>query len=265
MGIPLKSGRLFGEADAPAGRPVAIVNDLIAQRHWPGANPVGERITINWQGRWLTLDVVGVVGRLRHDALDREARPEVFMPFAQTPFGSMTFVVRTAGDPAGIVPAMKTAVWAIDPTLAFYDIATIDTLLAQSLSARRFLLWLLTGFAGLAFALAAAGIYGVLTFATLQRRREMGVRLAMGARDRDIAALVVGEGMALVGIGIALGLLASVASTRLLSAFLFGVTPIDPLTLGTAVLLIGVVAFAACYIPARRATRMDPLIVLRAE
>ena len=265
MDIPLKSGRLFGEADAPAGRPVAIVNDLIAQRHWPGANPVGERITINWQGRWLTLDVVGVVGRLRHDALDREARPEVFMPFAQVPFGSMTFVVRTAGDPAAVVPAMKTAVWALDPTLAFYDIATIDTLLAQSLSARRFLLWLLTGFAGLAFALAAAGIYGVLTFTTLQRRREMGVRLAMGARARDIAALVVGEGMTLVGIGIALGLLASVVSTRLLSAFLFGVTPIDPLTLGAAVLLIGVVAFAACYIPARRATRMDPLIVLRAE
>jgi len=173
--------------------------------------------------------------------------------------------VRTAGDPAAVVPGMKTAVWAVDPTLAFYDIATIDTLLAQSLSARRFLLWLLTGFAGLAFALAAAGIYGVLTFTTLQRRREMGVRLAMGARARDIAALVVGEGMTLVGIGIALGLLASVASTRLLSAFLFGVTPIDPLTLGAAVLLIGVVAFAACYLPARRATGMDPLIVLRAE
>jgi putative ABC transport system permease protein len=189
----------------------------------------------------------------------------VFMPFAQTPFGSMTFVVRTAGDPAAIVPPVKTAVWTLDPTLAFYDIATIDTLLAQSLSARRFLLWLLTGFAGLAFALAAAGIYGVLTFTTLQRRREMGVRLAMGASGRDIATLVVGEGMTLVGIGVALGLLASMASTRLLSAFLFGVTPIDPLTLGAAVLLIGGVAFAACYIPARRATRMDPLIVLRAE
>jgi putative ABC transport system permease protein len=265
MGIPLKNGRLFAETDTPSGRPVAIVNDLIAQRHWPGANPVGERITINWQGRWLTLDVVGVVGRLRHDALDREARPEVFMPFAQTPFGSMTFVVRTAGDPAAIVPPVKTAVWTLDPTLAFYDIATIDTLLAQSLSARRFLLWLLTGFAGLAFALAAAGIYGVLTFTTLQRRREMGVRLAMGASGRDIATLVVGEGMTLVGIGVAVGLLASIASTRLLTAFLFGVTPIDPLTLAAAVLLIGVVAFAACYIPARRATRMDPLIVLRAE
>lgn len=176
----------------------------------------------------------------------------------------MTFVVRAGGDPTALVAAIKSAIWAIDPTLPFYDIATIDSLVARSLSPRRFLLWLLTGFAA-AFALAAAGIYGVLTFSTLQRTREMGVRIAMGARARDITRLIVRDGMTLVGIVVVLGLIASAAVTRMLSSFLFGVTPIDPLTLGAAVTLLAGVSIVACYIPARRATRVDPLTVLKAE
>lgn len=247
------------------GQPVAIVNELLAERHWAGGNPVGERISVNWQGRWLTAEVVGVVGRLRHDGLDRDPRPEVFLPPAQVPFGSMTFVVRSAGDPGALVPALKSEVWAIDATMPFYDVATIDSLLAHSLSPRRFLLWLLSGFAACAFGLAAAGIYGVLTFSTLQRTREMGVRMAMGAHARDITRLIVREGMTLVGAGIAIGLLASAVIARALSFLLYGVAPIDRLTLAAAVTSLGTVAFAACYLPARRATKVDPLAVLKSE
>jgi putative ABC transport system permease protein len=265
MGVPLRQGRVFEDTDRQNGRPVAIVNELLAARHWGGGNPVGERISVNWQGRWLTAEVVGVVGRLRHDGLDRDPRPEVFLPLSQVPFGSMTFVVRARNDPAPLVPALKSQVWALDATMPFYDVATIDALLAQSLSPRRFVLWLLSGFAACAFGLTAAGIYGVLSFSTVQRMKEMGVRIAMGAQGRDITRLIVGEGMTLVGAGIAIGLLASTALARALSSFLYGVAPVDPLTLAAAVALLGPVALAACYLPARRATRVDPLTVLKAE
>jgi putative ABC transport system permease protein len=265
MRVPLRRGRLFEDTDRANGQPVAIVNELLADRHWAGGDPIGERISVNWQGRWLTAEVVGVVQRLRHDALDRPPRPEVFLPPAQVPFGSMTFVVRSAGDPGALVPALKSEVWAIDGALPFYDVATIDSLLAHSLSPRRFVLWLLSGFAGCAFGLAAAGIYGVLTFSTLQRSREMGIRIAMGAQARDITRLVVREGMALVGAGVAIGVIASMTIARALSFLLFGIEPADPLTLAAAVTLLGPVAVAACYLPARRATRVDPLTVLKAE
>ena len=265
MRIPLRQGRLFAETDHASAEPVALVNELLAERHWAGSNPVGERITVNWQGRWLTAQVVGVVGRLRHDGFDADPRPEVFLPLSQLSFGSMTFVVRTSRDPAGLVQVLKSQVWAVDSTMPFYDVATIDALLTQALSPRRFLLWLLSGFAACAFALAAAGIYGVLTFSTLQRTREMGVRIAMGARAQDITRLIVGEGMSLVGLGLALGLIASATIARALSSFLYGVTPLDPLTLGSAVTLLCTVALAACYLPARRATRVDPLTVLKSD
>jgi predicted permease len=265
MRIPMRQGRLFNETDRANGRPVANVNELLAARHWNDMSPIGERISVNWMGRWLTAEVVGVVGRLRHDGLDRDARPEVFLPLSQVPFGSMTFVVRSSSDPAALVPALKSEVWALDATLPFYDVATIDALLAQSLSPRRFLLWLLTGFAACAFGLTAAGIYGVLTFSTLQRTREMGVRMAMGAHARDITRLIIREGMTLVGAGVAIGLLASAAIARALSFLLYGVAPVDPLTLAAAVTLLGTVALTACYLPARRATHVDPLTVLKAE
>jgi putative ABC transport system permease protein len=265
MRIPLRRGRLFEETDRPNGQPVAIINELLAERYWAGGNPVGEQISVNWLGRWLTTEVVGVVGRLRHEGLDSDPRPEVFLPPAQVPFGSMTFVVRSAGDPGALVAALKSEVWAIDATLPFYDVATIDSLLAQSLSPRRFLLWLLSGFAACAFGLAAAGIYGVLTFSTLQRTREMGVRMAMGAHARDITRLIVREGMTLVGAGVAIGVVASMAIARALSFLLYGVAPVDPLTLAAAVALLGTVALAACYVPARRATKGDPLAILKSE
>jgi putative ABC transport system permease protein len=259
------SGRVFETTDKPSSRPVALVNDLFARRHWPDGQAVGSRLRVNWLGRPRTVEIVGIVGQYRHDGFDRDPRPEVFLPLAQIPYGSMTFVARASRDAASLIPALKSQVWAVDPTMPFYDVATIDALLAQSLSPRRFLLWLLSGFAACAFALAAAGIYGVLTFATLQRRREMGVRIAMGARAQDITRLVVREGMMLVGIGVVIGLIAAAGIARALSSFLYGVGPIDPLTIVGAVALVSSIACVACYLPARRATQVDPLIVLKAE
>jgi predicted permease len=265
MRIPLKEGRLLEETDREGSVPVSLVNDMMAARHWPGASPVGSRITVNWQGRQITSEVVGVVGALRHDGLDRETRPEVFLPFHQVTNGSMTFVARAAGDPAPFIQRLKEQVWAIDGTLPFYDVATIDSLVSQSLAPRRFMLSLLAGFAVVAFILAGAGIYGVLSFATQQRTREIGVRMAMGARPTDITRLVVSEGMMRVAAGLAIGLTASAAVARSLETFLFGITPLDPMTLVGSTALLAGIALAACYVPARRATRVDPLLALRTD
>jgi putative ABC transport system permease protein len=265
MRIPLIRGRFLDDTDHERAQPVSLVNDLMAQRHWPGDNPLGSRITVNWQGRPITSEVVGVVAGLRHDGLDRQVRPEVFLPFHQIPYGSMTFVVRSSGDPGSLIPRLKDEVWAIDGTMPFYDVATVDSLVAQSLGTRRFVLALLSGFAVVAFILAGAGIYGVLSFATLQRTREIGVRMAMGARPADIKRLVVSEGMMRVTLGLAIGLTTAAAVTRTLEAFLFGITPLDPLTLVITAVLLCAVALAACYLPARRATRVDPLMALRTE
>ena len=164
MRIPVRTGRLFADTDDARAPPVAIVNDLMAERLWPNESAVSQRITVNWLGRSRTMEVVGVVGRLRHEALDREPRSEVFMPLAQVPFGSMTFVVRTSGEPGLLIPTLKARIWEIDPTLPFQDTPTVDALVSQSLAPRRFMTQLLGVLAALAFGLAAAGIYGVLSF-----------------------------------------------------------------------------------------------------
>ena len=187
------------------------------------------------------------------------------MPHAQLPFGSMTFVVRTAGDAAAVMQAAKTVVWAIDPTLPFYDTVTVEQLVAVSLAPRRFSLVLLGAFAVIALVLAVVGLYGVISFSAAQRTREIGVRMALGARFADIRRLVVFEGLWLAVTGIAMGLAAALIATRFLESLLFGVTPTDPITLGlVAVLLLGV-ALLASYLPARRAARVDPLTALRVE
>jgi putative ABC transport system permease protein len=265
MRIPLRSGRLFADTDQASTPQVALINDMMAQRFWPTENPLGQHITVNWQGRWRTMEVVGVVGRMRHDGLDFDPRPEVFMPFSQLPFGSMTFVVRSSADPATLIPALKARIWTVDPTLPFYDIATVDALVSQSLASRRSITQLLSGLAGLAFLLAAAGIYGVLSFSIARRTRELGVRIAMGAEAKDIFRLVLGEGMMLVGAGVVFGLAGAFVATRVLGALLYNVSPTDPLTLAGTTALLFAVAMLACYVPARRATRVDPLLALRVD
>ena len=254
MRIPLRQGRLFTDNDHAQGPLVAIINDLMADRFWPGTSPIDQRVTVNWQGRWRTMQVVGVVGRLRHDGLDSDPRPEVFIPFSQLPYGSMTFVVRTTTDAASLIPTLKRRIWDVDPTLPMYETSTIEALVSQTLAPRRFITSLLGILAGLAFVLATIGIYGIVSFATAQRTREIGVRVVVGGSAGDILALVFAEGARRVGVGILVGLAGSLAATRVVAALLYEVSPTDPLTLGGTAALLAVVALLACYWPARRAT-----------
>ena len=263
--IPLRSGRLFTDTDHAKAPAVALVNDLLAERVWPGENPVGQRIEANWQGRWRTMEIVGVVGRVRRRGLESESHPELFMPAAQLPYGSMTFIVQTSGDPAALMPALKARIWEGDPTLPLYDTDTLDSLVAESLAPRRFVMTVATALSGLAFVLAALGMYSVLSFSTLQRTREIGVRMAMGGARRHIMTMVLREGMRLVAAGITLGLAASLLLSRAMAALLYNVSPADPLTLAATTGLLATAALLACYLPARRAMRIDPLQALRAQ
>jgi putative ABC transport system permease protein len=265
LGIALQSGRLFSAADGGEAAPVAIVNDLMAERAWPGERPVGRRIAARWQGQWRTMEVVGVVDRVRHNGLESEPRPELFIPHAQLPFGSMTFVVETSIEPATVLPALKTHIWALDATLPLWDTATLDSLVADSLAPRRFVTQIVGLTSGLAFVLSVIGVYGMLSFSTVQRTREIGLRIAMGASDGNIMKMVLREGMAHVGIGAVIGLAAALALRRAIAALLYGVSPTDPATIVVTTALLLAVALAACYVPARRATRVDPLAALRAE
>jgi putative ABC transport system permease protein len=211
------------------------------------------------------MEVVGVVGQVRRKALENDPRPELYMPLAQAPSGSMTFIVQTSVDPAAMMPALKARVWEIDPTLPLYDTATLDSLVSQSLAPRRFVMQIVGSLSGLAFVLAAIGIYGMLSFSTAQRTREIGVRIAMGGSRSSIMGMVIREGMTLVITGVVVGLGTTLVLTRAMTALLYGVSPTDPATLaGTAVLLLAV-ALIACYMPARRATTVDPLAALRSQ
>ena len=267
IGASLLSGRVFNQFDKAGGVAVAIVNETMARRNWPGQNPVGRKFTLKRTGRdaqdGTALEVVGVVSDQRQDGLEKSPRQEFFIPHAQSPSGSTIFVVRTKGDPNALLQSLKGRIWESDKTQPFYAVTTMDQLVRDSLKARRFNLFLLGALATLALALASVGIYGVMSFTTAQRSHEIGVRMALGAQTRDILKLVVGHGMTLVLAGLAIGLVASFGLTRFLSSLLFNVSATDPLTFALISILLGAVALFACYLPARRATQIDPLSALR--
>jgi putative ABC transport system permease protein len=265
MQIALKHGRLIDERDTAKTTPVALVSESLARKAWQGEDPIRKRIQFRYLGELQRAEVVGVVADVRHDALDRPGRPEIFVPHAQVPFGSMTFVARTRAEPEAIYASMKAAIRSVDPLQAIYRAATAQELVSKSLVERRFMLALLGGFALVAAVLAAIGIYGVISVATTQRTREFGVRMALGADRSEILTMVVREGAGIAAIGLTLGVAASVACRSALDRFLYGITPGDPTTLAAVVGLLGVIALAACIVPARRATRVDPLVALRAE
>jgi putative ABC transport system permease protein len=265
MGIPLRRGRLFTRFDNKEAAPVALIGETMAQRFWPGEDPVGKKITVRFLGQQVTREIVGVIGDVRHTGLDSDPRPELFLPHLQEPYGSMTYVVRTSVDPQTLLPAVKKEIWTVNKSQPFSSIATIEQLVSRSLGERRFSLLFLTTFASIALALAGIGIYGLISFNTSQRTHEIGVRMALGADRRDIFKLIVGQGMALALIGVALGLAAAFALTRYLSSLLYGVSATDPLTFAGVAALLTLVALAACYIPARRAMKVDPMEALRYE
>ncbi len=265
LGMRLLRGRLFNQFDTRDSTKVALINETLARRQWPNEDPVGKQFALRGRQGLIALEIVGVVSDLRQDSLDKEPRPEFFRPHTQSPSGSLIFVVRTAGDPNAVLASLKARIWQVNPTQPFYAVATLDQLVNASLKARRFNLTLLGSFAALALLLAVGGIYGVMSFTAGQRRHEIGIRMALGAQQNDVLKLIVGQGMKLTVTGLAIGLIAAAGLTRLMSGLLFGIGATDPLTFAAIALLLAVVALLACYIPARRAMKVDPLIALRYE
>ncbi|MFL6333881.1 MAG: ABC transporter permease [Pyrinomonadaceae bacterium] len=264
MRVPLKSGRYFDERDAEDAAPVAIIDESMARTYWPGADPVGRRLkTGGDDAPWMT--IVGVVGGVKQYALDTDSRVTVYLPHGQNPSGTMYLVARTEGDAGVLAPSLTKEARAIEPNVAVFDVKTMEGRLSESLARRHFAMLALGLFALVALLLAAVGIYGVMSYSVAQRTREIGVRVALGASRRDVLGLVLKRGMLLALVGIGAGLAGAFALTRLMSSLLFGVSAADPLTYVAISLLLGTAALLACYVPARRATKVDPMVALRYE
>ncbi|MDB6040841.1 MAG: permease, partial [Verrucomicrobiales bacterium] len=263
MGIPLHKGRQFTAQDVAGMENVLIINEVAAKLIWPNEDAVG-KIAVGWGGR--DCKVVGVVGNVRHGALDEQAGPEMYYPMAQCPdFSAVELVVRTRQQVEALVPAVRSLLREIDPTLPLTDYRSLEQLVDQAVSPRRFVVLLLGGFSFLALLLASLGIYGVLSYSVTQRTQEIGIRMAIGAQRSTVLKLIMGDGVKLALIGVASGLIAAFVLTRLMSSLLFGIGTTDPVTFAfNAVLLFGV-ALLACYLPAWRATRIHPMVALRQE
>jgi putative ABC transport system permease protein len=263
LGIPVKKGRTFEPADGPDQMRAAVVSEALARAHWPGQDPIGRRLRLYDEEAWST--VVGVVGDVRHSGLDGDLRSHLYIPYAQSPRGDLAIAVRTAADPRALLGSVRTAVAAVDAEQPIADLRTMDDVIAASLAGRRFNTLLLGGFAGLALGLSAVGLYGVMSWSVGQRLREVGVRQALGATRGDVLRLVFAEAARTVAWGVVPGVLAALALGRLVSGLLFGVRAVDPLTFAVSVATLGLAAAAASLVPALRATRVDPMITLRAE
>jgi putative ABC transport system permease protein len=274
MGRALVRGRDFDLHDDLGAPEVVIVNAFMAERHWPGLDPIGKRITLSDPGRdpvWLT--VVGVTRNGARREWAEAAKEELFLPFLQTKYREapqswysyLTLVVRGTGESAALAPALRAAVWDTDPDVSISAVQTMDEVVARATASPRFYLLLLGSFASVALALAAVGIYGVMSYSVAQRQNEIGIRMALGARPADVLRLVMGEAMGVAAAGAAAGLAAALALTRLMSGLLYGVAATDPATFAGVGAVLIAVSLAATYIPARRAVRIDPLSALRAE
>jgi putative ABC transport system permease protein len=265
MGIPLLKGRIFSESDLGSSLNVVVINEALARTVFPGQDPIGKQLT-NFGPDNLTLQIVGVVGNVRHVGLEAAPNSEIYQLLGQAQWPSMFFAMRSAiSDATTLTSVAQNAVWSVNHDIPLANIRTMQEVIANSVQRRRFSMLLLTLFATVAMLLAAIGLYGVMSYSVAQRTKEIGIRMALGARRPDVLALVVKQGMALVFIGIAAGTILSLATTRLISGMLFGITATDPLTFAGVAALLGAVAFLANYLPARRAASVDPMVALRYE
>ena len=264
MAIPIIQGRGFSGRDDANAPKVVILNQTMAREFFPNENPIGRRM-VTGQGANALATVVGVVGDVRNRGLDAQAQAAFFVPFSQSPDSAMEVVLLTAVEPTSMATVVRNAVAAIDPEQPVFDISTMDERLAASVAPRRCNLVLLASFALLAMLLAGVGIYGVVSYTVAERTHEVGVRMALGAQRRDVLKLIVAQGMVLLLIGVGVGLIGAFLLTRFLAALLYGVRPTDLATFAAVSLLLAVVTIVACYIPARRATRVDPMVALRYE
>jgi putative ABC transport system permease protein len=261
--IPIKAGRDFNEHDDAAGAPVAIISESMASRYYAGESPLGQRIQMGNGSK--PAEIVGIVGDVRDQQLEELGRPAVYEPAAQIPFGTMYFGIRSAADPAALIPAVRAVMRELDSELPLDAVGTVDSLVATSLAQRRFAMLLMAIFAAIALALAMIGIYGVISYSVTQATQEIGIRMALGARPGDVLAMVFRYAGILLGAGLAIGFAGALAAGKLIAAQLFDVRATDPLTyalVAAALLLTGVIASA---VPAIRATRVDPLVALREE
>jgi putative ABC transport system permease protein len=267
LGIPLRRGRFISEQDRAGSQEVVVVDDEMVRRYWPDTDPIGKRIFFGGPGGQPVryIEVVGVVAHTKHDGLDEEDRVQVYLPLHQRGPGFMSIVVRTDVDPHSVTQAIRQAVRSVDRDQPLSQIRTMDELLDQSVGQRRLAMLLLGLFAGIALLLASIGIYGVMSYSVTQRAHELGIRMALGAARANVLRLVMRQGMTLVIIGLVLGTLGALGVTRLLESQLFGVDPADPVTFSLVAIVLGSVALVATLIPALRATRLDPLVALRAE
>jgi putative ABC transport system permease protein len=260
---PLIKGRFFTDGDKADAPPVIIVNQAFAKKFWPNQDAVGKRIVMGGMSDkpiWIT--VVGIVGDMRHFGLDVDPKPEMYVPFAQDPYFTAIFVIRSPQDPRSLLPAIRREIQGIDPAVPIANIRTFENVIGDSVAPRRLSVVLLGVFAGVAVLLAVVGIYGVMSFLVAQRTHEIGVRMALGAQRVDVLKLVIGRALKLITIGTGIGLIVALMSTRTLRALLYSVSSFDVPTFVVVTVVLGIVALAASYIPARRATRADPMLAL---
>src|SRR5262249_43551239 len=261
MGMRLIAGREFNERDNENSRKVVIISEATARRHFPNEDPIGKRIGNGRPDGWR--EIIGITADVKHFGLTQDARVSMFFPHSQQPARRMFIVARTAADPLSLSSALRGAVAAMDKNLAVSNISAMEEITAQSIGQERFTLLLLGLFSALG--LSVAGIYGVMSYAVSQRTHEIGVRVALGAQTSDVLKLVVTQGMALVSAGVGIGLASSLALTGFIRRLLFGVSATDPMTFAGVAALLALVALVACYVPARRASKVDPMIALRCE
>ena len=266
MGISLVRGRFFDARDSDTAAPVAMVDESLAQTYWPNQDPIGKRLHMGdrqSKAPWAT--IIGLVRHVRNRTLEARSRVEVYWPESQRPFGAMTLAVRTTGNPMNLVPTIQREVSAIDPDLPVYRVNTMTEVMGDSLERRRLALILLAVFAGLALLLASVGIYGVTSYGVAQRHVEIGLRMALGADRGQVLGMLIRSGLATIAIGLGLGLAMALFLTRLMSGLLFSVRASDPLALGGAAVLLMAAALLAIFVPARRATKVNPMVALRYE
>ena len=264
-GIPLKRGRFFSDLDREDSTPVAIINETMARTYWPREDPIGKRVRFPGQHANLWITVVGVTGDMRRQSLEKQALPQVFRPLAQEPDNLLDVIVRTSIDPQSIASAVQSKIQSMDKSVAKFDVTTVEQLLSDQTAERRFQTALIGLFSCVALLLSAIGIYGLVHYFVVHRTNEIGVRVALGARYRNILFLLLRQGLSLASFGIAIGTACALGLTRLLSTLLYGVKPGDPLTFAVAPAILLGVAVLACSIPAHRAARIDPVLALRKD
>jgi putative ABC transport system permease protein len=254
---------VFTDRDNSSSPRTVIINETTARRYFPNEDPIGKRIGNGEPDGWR--EIIGIIADVKHFALNQEVRPTMYLPNQQEPVRGLFLVVRSNNDPLSLVSAVRGEVSAIDKSLAVANVKTMERTITESIAPQRFTLLLIGIFAALALVLAAAGLYGVISYSVAQRTQEIGIRMALGAQAHDVLRLVINQGMFLTLTGVAIGLIGAFVLTRLISNLLFGVSATDPMTFGAVSLLLIAVALIACFLPARRASKVDPMIALRYE